>query len=520
MSFILGQTQPFDFCLRHTYINHFIYMNKLTFFNILFFFTTLSYGQQTESVLFPSDGYRLTPFQTEKINVLLNEKDCEHCFVSLSGHTDSDASDDYNIALSQKRIRAVKDYLAKNHPCYSIKSEKAFGEQKPIEKNTEEKSKAKNRRVEITLLCNTIEQKKEPEERLTDVWPLISQHAKEPKVFTLDGSDGGTFNLSNGAKMYVAPNTFPSGQVNLNVSECNTIGDAFTYGLTTQSNRTGEGLQSQGMYKLRAFRNGRLLPNLKANDITIYIPIEAPDFQTFDAKQEGKYVTWNARETSKEKYIDPRAGLLRLMGGDIRNDNRIFQCNLFWCGIRSFFSRKYSATRYVDIYNYNLSSKDFTDLYEIYQKELNKEFESAKALSDFLVDNDYETVRAKMNELIPDFENTQFFAMAMPNYSWVNCDRFTGRKDLTTIEIDESFAPEKDMRLYFDKLFCVMGPNAGSSKSKKTKFSSIPIGELVTLVIIKKVNDVLMMSKEQFKVGEKPVIDFKTIKSQDLEETF
>ncbi len=66
------------------------------------------------------------------------------------GHTDSTGSDDYNLALSQERAKAVRTYLG-NHPDLAgatITSE-GRGETEPVANNATEAGRSKNRRVEI-----------------------------------------------------------------------------------------------------------------------------------------------------------------------------------------------------------------------------------------------------------------------------------------------------------------------------------------------------------------------------------
>lgn len=69
--------------------------------------------------------------------------------LSLSGHTDSIGSDNYNMKLSEKRANIVKDYLMKKGLGESIINVEWFGESKPAVPNKTAKDRAKNRRVEI-----------------------------------------------------------------------------------------------------------------------------------------------------------------------------------------------------------------------------------------------------------------------------------------------------------------------------------------------------------------------------------
>ena len=69
--------------------------------------------------------------------------------IELFGHTDNVGKDDYNLQLSQRRADAVRRYLIeKGIPTADI-SAIGKGETEPIEDNTSEKGKAKNRRVEV-----------------------------------------------------------------------------------------------------------------------------------------------------------------------------------------------------------------------------------------------------------------------------------------------------------------------------------------------------------------------------------
>ena len=67
----------------------------------------------------------------------------------IDGHTDSDASDAYNMRLSKKRAIAI----AKIAKSVGAKSQaRWYGERAPIASNRTRSGKAKNRRVEITCI--------------------------------------------------------------------------------------------------------------------------------------------------------------------------------------------------------------------------------------------------------------------------------------------------------------------------------------------------------------------------------
>ena len=68
---------------------------------------------------------------------------------TIVGHTDSDASNEYNQALSERRARAVAGYLISKGVNSGQLSVLGLGETRPIASNNTEAGKAQNRRVEI-----------------------------------------------------------------------------------------------------------------------------------------------------------------------------------------------------------------------------------------------------------------------------------------------------------------------------------------------------------------------------------
>jgi outer membrane protein OmpA-like peptidoglycan-associated protein len=74
--------------------------------------------------------------------------------IIIEGHTDSTGKDDYNMALSEKRAKAVQDYLVQQKVDKSRMSAKWYGESKPIASNDTEEGKSQNRRVEISIAAN------------------------------------------------------------------------------------------------------------------------------------------------------------------------------------------------------------------------------------------------------------------------------------------------------------------------------------------------------------------------------
>ena len=73
--------------------------------------------------------------------------------VVLEGRTDSVGSKDYNVKLGERRIDAVRRYLAveKGVPVYKI-HEISFGSEKPVAENKTRDGREKNRAVTMTIM--------------------------------------------------------------------------------------------------------------------------------------------------------------------------------------------------------------------------------------------------------------------------------------------------------------------------------------------------------------------------------
>lgn len=72
--------------------------------------------------------------------------------IQISGHTDSDGDDDFNLELSINRAKSVVNWLIENNIDKNRLSFKGYGETRPIEENNSIANKAKNRRTELTII--------------------------------------------------------------------------------------------------------------------------------------------------------------------------------------------------------------------------------------------------------------------------------------------------------------------------------------------------------------------------------
>ena len=69
--------------------------------------------------------------------------------IVLEGHADERGTREYNLALGQRRADAVSQYLILNGIDSNRLILKSYGEERPVSFGQDERSYAKNRRVEI-----------------------------------------------------------------------------------------------------------------------------------------------------------------------------------------------------------------------------------------------------------------------------------------------------------------------------------------------------------------------------------
>lgn len=88
--------------------------------------------------------------ELDRVLKLLNENPSMK--IEISGHTDSDGSDELNRKLSDNRAVSVMNYLTSKKIATNRIIAKGYGETKPIVPNDTDENKQLNRRVEFTVL--------------------------------------------------------------------------------------------------------------------------------------------------------------------------------------------------------------------------------------------------------------------------------------------------------------------------------------------------------------------------------
>jgi outer membrane protein OmpA-like peptidoglycan-associated protein len=108
-------------------------------------------------VLFDFNKYTLKPGAREKMakvsGILLAYPGLR---LQLEGHTDSIGTDEYNMALSQKRADTVKDYLTSQGVPEPNVSAVGLGKENPVASNDTNAGRQQNRRVEMVVSGDVI----------------------------------------------------------------------------------------------------------------------------------------------------------------------------------------------------------------------------------------------------------------------------------------------------------------------------------------------------------------------------
>jgi outer membrane protein OmpA-like peptidoglycan-associated protein len=106
---------------------------------------------------FEFDKAELRPEDRELLSriagILLTSEDYT---ISVNGHTDDVGTDEYNQKLSERRARAVRDYLVEAGLPPEIFTVEGHGKTLPLVQGTSEQARAKNRRVELGVVNTRI----------------------------------------------------------------------------------------------------------------------------------------------------------------------------------------------------------------------------------------------------------------------------------------------------------------------------------------------------------------------------
>jgi len=107
------------------------------------------------NVFFDLDKYNLRPesfVELDRVVKLMKENPSIE--IELSAHTDSRASDEHNLVLSDNRAKSVREYIISKGIDASRMTSIGYGETRPVAPNDTEENMQLNRRVEFKIVKN------------------------------------------------------------------------------------------------------------------------------------------------------------------------------------------------------------------------------------------------------------------------------------------------------------------------------------------------------------------------------
>ncbi|RDV16907.1 hypothetical protein DXT99_02030 [Pontibacter diazotrophicus] len=105
------------------------------------------------NLFFDTGKYNLERKSKTELNKLIKLlQQNEKVRLEIAGHTDDVGSDSDNKVLSERRAKAVVDYLSSNGISKDRLRYKGYGEAKPVQPNTSEENRQLNRRIEMLVL--------------------------------------------------------------------------------------------------------------------------------------------------------------------------------------------------------------------------------------------------------------------------------------------------------------------------------------------------------------------------------
>ena len=104
------------------------------------------------NIFFEFNSAKLTEESKTELNKVIGFlKDNPRTRITISGHTDDQGTDEYNMKLSEQRAKAVFNFLIDNGIPGENLTSVGFGESRPLISKTDEESRKLNRRIEFSI---------------------------------------------------------------------------------------------------------------------------------------------------------------------------------------------------------------------------------------------------------------------------------------------------------------------------------------------------------------------------------
>lgn len=118
---------------------------------------TVSTQPEPQVLLFDTDSAELRPASIAYLDMLSDYLNKHEQFdVVIEAHTDSTASNEYNLKLSQRRAQAVQSRLVSKGVAPERTTAVSYGEERPTDDNKMKEGRQLNRRVVVSTIERTV----------------------------------------------------------------------------------------------------------------------------------------------------------------------------------------------------------------------------------------------------------------------------------------------------------------------------------------------------------------------------
>jgi len=253
-------------------------------------------NQNDYKVFFKIDESNLDEQDLLVLNQIVNDlKNQAYYEITLTAHTDFNASYMYNEALSKRRAISAEEYLISKGLKKEFFDIKWHGEYLPVASNSFDEGKAQNRRVEIKVVKKTLNN---TQDLIQNIKPQYQQ------TFNLNHQGSTVLSSENGMKITVPENAFitkdgktvPQEKVEIKLEEFHNPMDFIFNKLTTISD--GKMLESGGMFKITAEFNNQELILKNDKKINVEMPSKniKPNMNVFTGKKNSRgEMEWQIR---------------------------------------------------------------------------------------------------------------------------------------------------------------------------------------------------------------------------------
>ncbi|NVK28340.1 MAG: OmpA family protein [Flavobacteriia bacterium] len=244
---------------------------KSSLLSVLFFalpfFTIAQVDEPSLNLYFGYDLDELTDEHRSQLSEFVSSLECDSVLLEVSGHTDNHASDEYNLALSQRRVNAAMLGLAELGISAAQVSTERKGEFVPVATNDLDDGRAKNRRVEIRIVDCEDESSNASGRQLLTLDILLDSLQFLPSVHSIQGRKASAIDIGEQGVLFVPEESFINprtqrverGDIKLHVYVIESEGDLIRSKVVTRT--SSDILQSAGMI--------RVVP-MKGNDTLIF----------------------------------------------------------------------------------------------------------------------------------------------------------------------------------------------------------------------------------------------------------